>query len=58
MITRTEATAQILAAKKSKGLTFEAIAIAVGRHKVWVTGGPDGPGDHVCGRGYRLQHAS
>jgi cyanate lyase len=37
MITRTEATAQILAAKKAKGLTFEAIAAAVGRHKVWVT---------------------
>src|SRR5215469_7803246 len=37
MITRTEATAQILAAKQAKGLTFEAIATAVGRHKVWVT---------------------
>jgi cyanase len=37
MITRTEATDQILAAKKAKGLTFEAIAAAVGRHKVWVT---------------------
>ena len=37
MITRAEATAQILAAKKAKGLTFEAIAEVVGRHKVWVT---------------------
>ena len=37
MLTRAEATAQILAAKKAKGLTFEAIAAAVGRHKVWVT---------------------
>src|SRR5215475_6092853 len=37
VITRTEATVQILAAKKAKGLTFEAIAEAVGRHKVWVT---------------------
>jgi cyanate lyase len=37
MITRAEATTQILAAKKAKGLTFEAIAAAVGRHKVWVT---------------------
>lgn len=37
MLARTDATAQILAAKKAKGLTFEAIATAVGRHKVWVT---------------------
>ena len=37
MITRAESTIQILAAKKSKGLTFEAIAAAVGRHQVWVT---------------------
>jgi cyanate lyase len=37
MLTREEATGQILAAKKQKGLTFEAIAKAVGRHKVWVT---------------------
>lgn len=37
MMTRAEATTQILAAKKAKGLTFEAIAAAVGRHKVWVT---------------------
>ena len=37
MLTRTEATEQILTAKNAKGLTFEAIATAVGRHKVWVT---------------------
>jgi cyanate lyase len=37
MITRVEATEQVLAAKKAKGLTFETIAEAVGRHKVWVT---------------------
>src|SRR5439155_12210254 len=37
VITREEATAQILAAKRQRGLTFEAIAKAVGRHKVWVT---------------------
>jgi cyanate lyase len=37
MITRTEATTQILAAKQAKGLTFEAIAASVGRHTVWVT---------------------
>jgi cyanate lyase len=37
MLTRVEATEQILAAKKAKGLTFESIAEAVGRHKVWVT---------------------
>jgi cyanate lyase len=36
-ITRKEATAHIMAAKKQKGLTFEQIAKAVGRHKVWVT---------------------
>ena len=34
---RAEATERILAAKKARGLTFEAIAKAVGRHKVWVT---------------------
>ena len=34
---RKEATEAILAAKQAKGLTFEAIAKAVGRHKVWVT---------------------
>ena len=37
MTTRAEATAQILAAKQAKGLTFAAIAQAVGRHPVWVT---------------------
>ena len=36
-MTRAEATAKVLAAKKQKGLTFDAIAKAVGRHKVWVT---------------------
>lgn len=36
-MTRSEATEKILFAKKQKGLTFEAIAKAVGRHKVWVT---------------------
>ena len=34
---RCAATEAILAAKQRKGLTFEAIARAVGRHKVWVT---------------------
>jgi cyanate lyase len=34
---RSEATDLILEAKQRKGLTFEAIARAVGRHKVWVT---------------------
>ena len=34
---REEATEQILEAKKEKGLTFEAIAQKVGRHKVWTT---------------------
>jgi cyanate lyase len=34
---RCEATERILAAKKEKNLTFEAIARAVARHKVWVT---------------------
>jgi cyanate lyase len=42
MITRSKATEQILAAKQAKGLTFEAIAEAVGRHKVWVTAAPMG----------------
>jgi cyanate lyase len=37
MMPRAEATQKILAAKQQKGLTFEAIAKAVGRHKVWVT---------------------
>lgn len=36
-MTRTEATESILAAKQEKGLTFAAIAQAVGRHPVWVT---------------------
>lgn len=36
MLTRQQATEQILAAKKAKGLTFEDIALAVGRDKVWV----------------------
>jgi cyanate lyase len=36
-MTRKQATERILAAKADKGLTFEAIAKAVGRHKVWVT---------------------
>ena len=36
-LTRAEATEQILAAKQAKGLTYEQIAKAVGRHKVWVT---------------------
>jgi len=34
---RKEATEKILRAKKEKGLTFEEIARAVGRHTVWVT---------------------
>jgi cyanate lyase len=34
---RAEATELILEAKRRKGLTFEAIAKVVGRHKVWVT---------------------
>lgn len=37
MMTRSEATEHILTAKQAKGLTFEAIATAVGRHKIWVT---------------------
>ena len=36
MISRTEATERILAAKKGKGITFEAIAEKVGRDKVWI----------------------
>ena len=35
MLLRVVATEKILAAKKDKGLTFDAIAEAVGRHKVW-----------------------
>jgi cyanate lyase len=34
---RDEATEQILEAKKKKGLTFDAIAQKVGKHKVWTT---------------------
>jgi cyanate lyase len=34
---RAEATERILTAKRHKNLTYEAIAKAVGRHKVWVT---------------------
>ena len=34
---RAEATELILEAKRRKGLTWEAIAQSVGRHKVWVT---------------------
>jgi len=37
MLTRKQATERILEAKKAKNLTFDAIAKAVGRHKVWVT---------------------
>ena len=37
MMTRQEATEYILAAKREKGLTFEDIGKAVGRHKIWVT---------------------
>jgi len=37
MLTRAEATEQILAAKTQKNLSFTAIAKAVGRHPVWVT---------------------
>jgi len=36
-MTREEATKKILEAKRQKGLTFEAIAQKVGRHKVWTT---------------------
>jgi cyanate lyase len=37
MLSRVEATKKILHAKREKGLTFERIAAAVGRHVVWVT---------------------
>jgi cyanate lyase len=37
MLTRQQATERILEAKNAKNLTWEAIAQAVGRHKVWVT---------------------
>src|SRR5260370_7656823 len=36
-MTRTDATHKIWERKREKGLTFEAIAKTVGRHKVWVT---------------------
>jgi len=34
---RDEATTKIVEAKKAKGLTWEALAKSVGRHKVWTT---------------------
>lgn len=37
VLTRQEATEKILEAKRRTGLTFEQIATAVGRNKVWVT---------------------
>lgn len=43
-MTRREATEYILAAKREKGLTFEDIGKAVGRHKVWVTAALMGQG--------------
>src|SRR5438477_9358286 len=33
---RSEATERLLEAKRQRGLSFEALAKAVGRHKVWV----------------------
>ncbi|MFH0958810.1 MAG: cyanase [Pseudomonadota bacterium] len=36
-MTRKEATASILKAKKQKGLSWETIASAIGGHKMWVT---------------------
>jgi cyanate lyase len=36
-MTRDEATAQILAAREKRGLSFSKIAEAVGRHPVWTT---------------------
>jgi cyanate lyase len=36
-MTRDECTAAILAARESKGLSYQAIADAVGRHVVWTT---------------------
>ena len=36
-MTREEATEKILQAKQGRGLTFDDIARAVGRHKVWTT---------------------
>ena len=37
VMSRKEATDHLLAAKKEKGLTFEAISKSVGKDKVWVT---------------------
>jgi cyanate lyase len=37
LLTRTEATDYLLAAKQRKGLTFEEISKGVGKDKVWVT---------------------
>jgi cyanate lyase len=37
VVTRDQATAEILAAKQAKGLTWEEIARAVGRHPIWTT---------------------
>ena len=37
MLTREQATSQILEAKQAKGLTFEQLAQTIGRHKVWAT---------------------
>ena len=37
LMSRKEATDHLLAAKKEKGLTFEAISKSVGKDKVWVT---------------------
>jgi cyanate lyase len=37
LMSRQDATDYLLAAKKTKGLTFEEISTAVGRDKVWVT---------------------
>jgi cyanate lyase len=36
-MTRDEATERIMTAKAARGLSFEQIAKAIGRHKVWVT---------------------
>ena len=44
MLTRQQTTERILEAKKAKNTTFEAIAKAVGRHKVWVTAALFGQG--------------
>lgn len=37
MISKQEATAKILGAKKTKGVSFEEIAVAAGQDKVWTT---------------------